>query len=233
MPSGLTVTRWTSSPTGSSVSRVRRPSRTISAGRRAVSAFASPAGSGPPAGALAGSAFGSSLNRSRNPCSRNFGVRGTRSTRATCPGSVRWELSKNRDEPSGLQATPSAFVFARKPTGKACGLADATSTTFGSRKRRSSDDRKAIQRPSGDQANGRGVSSGGVASMRAVATTRSFPPFRSTTRSSRPSLRNARLRSSGANCGRTSVPGPSVSWRACPETKSYTNTCEPSGPAEV
>jgi streptogramin lyase len=59
----------------------------------------------------------SSLKSSRNWSSRNFGVRGRRSMRASWPSSVLCPVSKIMYVPSGLQDTVLLPLFARKLTG--------------------------------------------------------------------------------------------------------------------
>src|ERR1700749_4133203 len=59
----------------------------------------------------------SSLKSSRNWSSRNFGVRGRRSMRASWPSSVLCPVSKMMYVPSGLQETVLLPLFARKLTG--------------------------------------------------------------------------------------------------------------------
>ncbi len=109
----------TSRPTGSRESRRRIWSQEISTFFGPF--FASPPSFGSAGGAClavpgaacegdgsAGCAGGfavSSLKRSRNWSSLNFGTRWIRSTRASCGLSVRCDVSKSRNVPSGLHAT--------------------------------------------------------------------------------------------------------------------------------
>src|SRR5215207_3057737 len=70
----------------------------------------------------------SSLKSSRNWSSRNFGVRGRRSMRASWPSSVLCPVSKIMYVPSGLQETVLLPLFARKLKGCALPAASTGAT---------------------------------------------------------------------------------------------------------
>ena len=110
-------------------------------------------------GVRAGSGFGSGgfgpgvgvgVNRSRNRSSRNFGVRASRSTRASWPVSVRWRVSNSRYVPSRLHAIEFANTLARKLTGRG-GAPPATGTSSTLVNAFVPIAKNAIHRPSGDQ----------------------------------------------------------------------------------
>ncbi len=144
------------------------------------------------------------MKRSRNWSSRKRGVRGTRSTRASVPGSVRCPESISRKLPLGLQDTAPANELARKVTWRRSPPAEGTRNALVNPLAPVS--RKAIHLPSGDQANPRGEVNG-WRSRTPVATTRSFRPSRSTTRSSCPLRTKATCFPSGENFGVASLSG--------------------------
>src|SRR5215213_5107855 len=99
------------------------PSKTGAVGGAGLSAGDTGLSTIAPAGAKVEGGTGVGLgrgvvNRSRNRSSRNFGVRRVRSTRASCPCSVRWRVSKKMVRPSGDQAIVFANTLARKLTGR-------------------------------------------------------------------------------------------------------------------
>ena len=125
----------------------------------------------------------SSLKRSRNWSSRNLGVRGSKSTRASWAVSVRWPVSKSKNVPSGLHETVLLPPFARKLTGRLSPPVAETTLTF--LNNLSPTGMKAIHLLSGDQTNGRLELSGGR-SRCARARLRSFFESMSMTRISSP-----------------------------------------------
>ncbi len=67
--------------------------------------------------------------RSRNWSSRNSGVRGTRSMRASSGLSVRWAVVKRMNLPSGLQLTPPPNTLGRKLIARGAPPAAGTTKT--------------------------------------------------------------------------------------------------------
>ena len=155
-------------------------------------------------------------------------MRGTRSTRASWPGSVRWLVAKSRNVPSGLHAIESANALARNVAGRITPPATGTSSTLVNRLAPIAN--SAIQRPSGDQT-GVGVSM--VSAKIPLATTRSVPAARSITCSSLRLRRNASCLPSGENTGERSVTLPVVSAADAFAAKSCRRICWPAGVAET